>query len=232
MPGDEAEKEIKIAPSVLAADFLKLGEEIRNVEKAGAGMIHIDVMDGSFVPNISVGVPVVESIRKATRLDLDVHLMIQDPIKYIKAFAEAGADNITVHLEACEDIFQTINEIKKYGCRAGISIKPNTGASEVMPYLKDIGMVLVMTVEPGFGGQAYIEETTKKINEIYNYIKSENLPVDIQVDGGINSETIKTASSAGANVFVAGTAVFRAPDPEKVIKELIEAAVAAKQKEC
>lgn len=222
---------VKIAPSILAADFLRLGEEINVIEKAGANMLHIDVMDGMFVPNISIGVPVVESIRKSTQLILDVHLMIVEPIRYIETFAKAGADIITVHIEACEDINKTIDKIRGCGCKAGVSIKPGTDINKVIPLLKKIDMVLVMTVEPGFGGQKYINAANDKIYNLRKYVDEMGLNVDIQVDGGINAETIKEAATAGANVFVAGTSVFRAEDPGKTVKELKEAAAMAKKEE-
>jgi len=222
---------IKIAPSILAADFMRLGEEIKAIEKAGAAMVHIDVMDGMFVPNISIGVPVVESLRKATELQLDVHLMIVEPIRYVETFARAGADVITVHLEACKDVGKTIEKIRELGCKAGVSIKPGTDADKITPWLEKLDMVLVMTVEPGFGGQKYIHEASGKIYELRRYIDEKGLDVDIQVDGGINMETIREAAAAGANIFVAGTAVFRTPDPGKTIRDLMLAAQEAMNKE-
>lgn len=215
---------IKIAPSVLSANFLYLGEDIKTCEDGGASMIHIDVMDGVFVPNISIGVPIVKAIRKATKLPLDVHLMIVDPIKYVKVFADAGADLITVHIEACDNIKETINEIRKSGCKVGVSIKPYTDIRALETVMNELDMVLVMSVEPGFGGQAYMDVATEKIAYLRKYITENNLDIDIQVDGGINKDTISIAAKAGANVFVAGTAVFDAKKPKLAINELIDLA--------
>lgn len=215
---------IKIAPSVLSADFLHLGDEILKCEQAGAAMIHIDVMDGIFVPNISIGVPIVSAIRRATELPLDVHLMIVNPIKYIKVFADAGADIITVHYEACDNLEETIDEIKKCGCLVGVSVKPYTDIRAIGSIMHKIDMVLIMSVEPGFGGQQYMDVATSKMKKLREYISKNNLNIDIQVDGGINKETIKVAASAGANVFVAGTAVFKAENPSLAIEQLTEIA--------
>ena len=213
---------IKISPSVLASDFSNLGEESIRMEKAGANYLHLDVMDGHFVPNISFGAPVIASIRKHTSLVFDVHLMISDPLKYAEDFAKAGADIITFHLESDSDTEQTIEKIRSLGCKVGISLKPKTPASAVFEYLDRLDMVLVMTVEPGFGGQSFMSDMLPKIEEIKGEINKRKLKVDIQVDGGVDENTISLCSKAGANVFVAGSAIFKAPDAKEKISKLIE----------
>jgi ribulose-phosphate 3-epimerase len=207
--------ELLIAPSILAADFAKLGDEIARIEDAGADIIHIDVMDGHFVPNISMGPPVIKSIRKVTKLPFDVHLMISDPIDYIKAFADAGADLITFHIESNGDPLKTICEIRNAGCEVGISLKPKTSASLILPFLDKVDLVLVMSVEPGFGGQSFMEDMMPKVCEIRKAIDAENLPVHLEIDGGIDENTVKTAYEAGANMMVAGTSVLRHPNGAK-----------------
>lgn len=208
--------EIKISPSVLAADFANLENELKKCEKAE--MIHLDVMDGHFVPNISIGIPVIAALNKVCDKVFDVHLMISHPKKYINDFAQAGADIITFHAECDDDIEETIDEIISCGCKAGLAIKPNTPAEAVYPYLDKLSMVLVMTVEPGFGGQSFMESTMPKLSQI-----REKAPeIDIQVDGGINPDTIKIAAAAGANVFVAGSAVFKSENPGQTINKLKE----------
>ena len=197
-----------LAPSILSADFGKLGEDIRAVEKAGAQYLHIDVMDGLFVPSISFGMPVIKSIRKETELFFDVHLMIVDPLRYIEDFAASGADGITFHLEAAKDPGAVIEKIRACGKKVGISVKPGTEFSEVIPFLDRVDMLLIMTVEPGFGGQKYIEAMTDKIRAAREYIDAHDLPVLIEVDGGIGTGTAQTAAQAGAEVLVAGSAVF------------------------
>ncbi len=211
---------IKIAPSILAADFSRLGEEIREIEEAGADLLHIDVMDGHFVPNITIGVPVVASLKGATRLPLDVHLMIDNPGKFIKPFARAGADMITFHLEVIPEPGEILKAIKGYGVKAGLALNPSTPLVKLAPVLKGLDMVLLMTVNPGFGGQAFMPEVIPKIRELRKIIEERNLPVDIEVDGGINKETARQVISAGANVLVAGTAVFSGQDRKSNLQAL------------
>lgn len=198
-----------LSPSILAADFTRLGEQIREVENAGARYLHIDVMDGVFVPSISYGMPVISSIRKCTDLFFDVHLMIQKPERYIREFSESGADLINFHLEADVDARSIIYGIKDLGKKAGITIKPATSARSVKPYLGLVDMVLVMTVEPGFGGQKLMPHCLDKVGEIRSMAEEMGHPVDIEVDGGITEENVGEAVAAGANVIVAGSAVFR-----------------------
>ena len=211
---------IKISPSVLASDFSALGAEAKRMENCGADYLHLDVMDGRFVPNITFGAPVIGSIRNKTDLVFDVHLMIDTPLDYIEDFKKSGADIIVFHIESSSPVQETIDKIISCGCRAGISVKPKTPVEEVFPYLDKLDMVLVMTVEPGFGGQSFMYETMDKIKTLRSEIKRRGLSTDIQVDGGINSKTVETAAAAGANVFVAGSAVFGAEDATKAIDEL------------
>lgn len=197
-----------LCPSILSADFNRLGQQIQTLEEESVKWLHIDVMDGDFVPSISFGMPVIRSIRKESRMFFDVHLMVSAPERYIQDFADCGADSITVHAEACEDLERAIELIHDAGVKAGVSIKPATPVNDISHLLSDVDMVLVMTVQPGFGGQKYIEDCTEKIQELRELIQQENLDVDIQVDGGINDETIETVMKAGANLLVAGSYVF------------------------
>lgn len=206
-----------LAPSMLSADFKELGNEIRTIEENGAAYLHFDVMDGIFVPSISFGMPVLKSIRPATNLVCDVHLMITEPIRYIEDFAKAGADLITIHLEACEDVDATIEKIRACGCRAGLSIKPKTPVHALLPYLDKIDMVLIMSVEPGFGGQKFIPESLEKIAETKRLIDEKRIAVDIQVDGGIYTHNMEDVLRAGANIIVAGSAVFNGDTKQNTI---------------
>jgi ribulose-phosphate 3-epimerase len=215
---------IRIAPSILSANFAALGDDIRKVEEAGAQLIHVDVMDGHFVPNITIGPPVVKSIRKATKLPLDVHLMISDPDKYIPAFAEAGADMLTVHAEATVHLDRTLNFIRSQRVGVGVSINPATPVSTVQHALGLADMLLIMTVNPGFGGQKFIPYTLEKIREARQVIENRRYACVIEVDGGIDSETLPDVVRAGAEVLVAGSAIFHAPDPARKIKEMLEIA--------
>ncbi len=199
----------KLSPSILAADFWSLGEEIRRVEQEGASYLHIDVMDGVFVPSISFGIPVLQSIRPQTKLFLDVHLMIERPERYIKEFAESGADLINFHIEATEDVEGTINAIRAMGKKVGVTIKPDTPASAVEPYLDKVDMVLVMTVEPGFGGQELLPGCLEKVRQVRSMARERGLDTDIEVDGGIRLDNVEKVLEAGANVIVTGSAVFK-----------------------
>lgn len=215
---------IKIAPSILASDFSRLGEEIMKIDRAGADYIHIDVMDGHFVPNITIGPPVVKGLRKTTRRIFDVHLMIENPDNYIDAFASAGADIICVHVECCPHLNRTIQKIRQSGAKAAVALNPATSLSTVDWILGDIDMVLLMTVNPGFGGQAFIESMTEKVKELRNICIRKGLKLDIEVDGGIDPGNIYKITEAGANVIVAGSTIFNAPDTAEIIKSLREKA--------
>ncbi len=199
---------IKISPSMLSCDFSKIGEEAQKIALSGADMLHLDVMDGHFVPNITFGAPVIKSIREKTDIIFDVHLMISDPLKYAEDFVKSGADIITFHVESDSDISDTIEKIKSLSCKVGLSVKPATPIEAVFPFLDKIDMALVMTVEPGFGGQKFMEDMMPKIVSLKKETEKTGNNIDIQVDGGISADTIATARKAGANVFVAGSAVF------------------------
>ena len=207
---------LKIAPSLLAADFAHLADEVAKVEKADCDLLHIDVMDGHFVPNITVGPVIVSAIRKITKLFLDTHLMIEHPEKYVKNFADAGSDGITIHAEACPgNLGEVIAQIRSLGVRCGVSLRPPTPLTAIEKHLKDLDLVLLMTVEPGFGGQSFMADVMPKVKEL-----RKKFDKDIQVDGGINPETGRIAVAAGANVLVAGTAIFGKADVSKAIRDL------------
>ena len=207
-----------LSPSILSADFTKLGEEIETIDNAGAEYIHVDVMDGMFVPSISYGMPVIKSIRKSTGKVFDVHLMISEPIRYIADFAASGVDMITVHVEACSDVVATIEKIREYKLKVGITLNPDTPVSAIKPYLNRVDMVLIMSVNPGFGGQKFITSSVDKIKEVKRLRDELNLSYDIEVDGGINIDNLATVLEAGANVIVAGSAIFRGDAAENVKK--------------
>ncbi len=217
-----SERKNILSPSILSADFARLGEQIKEADEAGAEYIHIDVMDGVFVPSISFGMPLIRSIRKVTKRVFDVHLMIVEPERYVKEFAACGSDSITFHLEATEDAEATINLIKSLGCRAGMSIKPKTPVEAVRKYLSKLDMLLVMTVEPGFGGQQYIPESTERVRRVREMADEMGVDIDIQVDGGITVDNAKLVLDAGANIIVAGSAVFGGNITENVKGYLAE----------
>ncbi|GLY10532.1 ribulose-phosphate 3-epimerase [Pseudobacillus badius] len=211
---------VKIAPSILSANFAKLGEEIKEVEAGGADWIHVDVMDGHFVPNITIGPLIVEAVRPVTTLPLDVHLMIENPDLYIEAFAKAGADYITVHAEACPHLHRTIQLIRSFGVKPGIVLNPATPASVLEYIIEDIDLVLLMTVNPGFGGQSFIHSVVPKIQEVKQMITEKGLDVLIEIDGGVNTETAKLCTDAGADVLVAGSAVYNKADRKQAITDI------------
>ncbi|MGB6680663.1 MAG: ribulose-phosphate 3-epimerase [Candidatus Bathyarchaeia archaeon] len=214
---------IKIAPSILAANFSKLAEEVKEVEQAGAKLIHIDVMDGHFVPNITMGPIVVEALRPVTKLPLDVHLMIENPDNYIESFAKAGADYITVHVEACSHLHRTIQLIRSFGVKPGVVLNPHTPIESIQHVLEDIDMVLFMTVNPGFGGQKFIHSVIPKIKQLADIIKEKDLSIEIEIDGGINAETIVPCAEAGATIFVAGSAIYSKTDRSKALQDIQQA---------
>jgi ribulose-phosphate 3-epimerase len=199
---------IKISPSILSADFSILGEEIKSLEKAGADLIHVDVMDGHFVPNITMGPPIIKMVRKFTKLPFDVHLMISPVEKYIKAFADAGSDIITIHPEATDNLKRAVTTIKSLGKKAGVSLNPKTPISALMDVINEIDLILIMSVNPGFGGQSFMSEVLPKVKELRQIINGKKLKIDIEIDGGINFETAPLAVKAGANILVSGTTIF------------------------
>ena len=207
-----------LSQSILAADFKVLGQEMKKTEENGAAYIHFDVMDGMFVPSISFGMPVLASIHDATEQFMDAHLMVQEPIRYVEAFQKAGADYVTVHLEACEDVKTTLDKIHACGMKAGLAVNPETDVKELVPYMEDVEMILIMSVQPGFGGQKFIPESLDKIREVRAMLNEKNLETDIQVDGGIYVENVREVLDAGANVIVAGSAVFRGDAGENTAK--------------
>lgn len=215
---------IYIAPSMLAANFSTLAEEIKKIEDGGANYLHLDIMDGVFVPNISFGPCVISSIRPVSKLFFDVHLMIMEPIRYIDDYIAAGADSITVHLESCENVREALEHIRSKEVKAGLAISPDTPWESVIPYLDLVDMVLIMTVNPGFGGQSIIYGCLDKVKALRKYLEEHELSVDIQVDGGINEKNVGLAVSAGANVIVAGSAIFKAPRPKLAIANMREIA--------
>ena len=213
-----------LAPSILSADFKNLGSQLKEISESGAEYVHIDVMDGLFVPSISFGMPVIKSIRQATDRVFDVHLMIEEPVRYISEFKEAGADIITVHYEACKDVEDTLKKIKDAGLKAGLSIKPKTDTSVVKEFLPLCDMILLMSVEPGFGGQKFIENSVERAAELKKIIDASPYDIDLEIDGGINLQNVKTVLDAGVNVIVAGSAVFKSPgENTKKFMEILNA---------
>lgn len=210
-----------VSPSILSADFANLERDVRKVEQAGADWIHIDVMDGHFVPNITIGAPVVKSLRKVTKMPIDVHLMIENPEKYIKDFVDAGSDYITIHYEAVNNVKDTIDRIKVLGVKAGVSIKPGTPASVLEKFIPDLDLILIMTVEPGFGGQKFMTDCLPKISEVRNMLDKYDLSrTVIEIDGGIDNKTSKLALEAGANALVAGSYIYNSPDIKAAVESL------------
>jgi ribulose-phosphate 3-epimerase len=216
--------EHKIAPSILSADFARLGEEIRRVEEAGADLIHFDVMDGHFVPNLSIGVPVLKSLRKITRLPLDAHLMISEPARFLRAFVEAGANSISVHAEVCDDLPGIAVRIRELGARASVAINPETPVERVLAAAEHLDMILVMSVHPGFGGQGFIAESVEKLRAVRREIERRGLKVDVEVDGGVKIDNIGAVAEAGANVFVSGSGIFGYENYRKIIADMRERA--------
>jgi ribulose-phosphate 3-epimerase len=210
----------KIAPSILSADFSRLAEEVRAVEKAGADVIHVDVMDGHFVPNITIGPLVVQGLKKLTSLPLDVHLMIENPERYVEVFAQAGSDWITIHAEVCPNLKRMIRKVRQLNARPGIVLKPATPLKKLFPVLDDIDLVLIMSVNPGFGGQSFIPATLKKIERLRKIVDQNRYPLEIEVDGGVKVENIREVSMAGGDIFVVGTGIFKTENYEETIRKL------------
>ena len=210
----------KIAPSVLSADFARLGEEVAEVERAGADMIHFDVMDGHFVPNLSIGIPVLESLRKVTSLPLDAHLMIENPERYVEVFVKAGANSVSVHAEVCKDIPAMAKRLHDLGARASIGINPETDVQRVLPFAAQLDMILIMSIHPGFGGQEFIPAALEKLRAVRRELDRRALKVDIEIDGGVKLDNIAEVKAAGANVFVSGSGIFGHGDYRKVVKEM------------
>lgn len=221
---------IKIAPSILAADFSKLAEEVKEVEKAGAELIHIDVMDGHFVPNITMGAIVVEALRPVTELPLDVHLMIENPDVYIEQFAKAGADYLTVHVEACTHLHRTLQLIRSTGVKSGVVLNPHTPIESILHVLDEVDLVLFMTVNPGFGGQKFIHSVLPKVEKLAGIIKERQLPIEIEIDGGVDEETIVPCVQAGATILVAGSAIYSKENRAEALQRIKAAGEGALEK--
>ena len=213
-------RQYKIAPSILSADFARLGEEVRNIEHAGADLIHFDVMDGHFVPNLSFGIPVLESVRKITSLPLDVHLMIENPERYLESFVHAGANSISVHAEVCEHIPEIANRMHQLGIHASMAINPETEPNKVLDAAADLDMILVMSVHPGFGGQGFIHEAVGKVASIRRELERRNIEIDVEIDGGIKIDNIREVAEAGANVFVSGSGIFCHRNYTEIIRQM------------
>jgi ribulose-phosphate 3-epimerase len=214
------DREDKIAPSVLSADFARLGDEVAHVERAGADMIHFDVMDGHFVPNLSIGIPVLESLRKVTRLPLDAHLMIDNPERYVEVFVKSGANSVSVHAEVCKDIPAMAKRLHDLGARASVGVNPETDVQRVLPFAEHLDMILIMSVHPGFGGQEFIPAALEKLRAVRRELDRRGLKVDIEIDGGVKLDNIAEVKAAGANVFVSGSGIFGQGDYRKVVKEM------------
>ncbi|MFA5205998.1 MAG: ribulose-phosphate 3-epimerase [Lentisphaeria bacterium] len=211
---------VRVAPSLLAADFARLAEEVRRVAEAGAEVLHLDIMDGHFVPNLTIGPALVEALRKTTTLPFDVHLMVSHPSRFVTPFAEAGADGITFHVECADPVTETLAQIRAAGCATGLSVRPKTPATALLPWLNQLDLVLVMTVEPGYGGQAFMPDMLPKIRDLRQAIDRTGRPVHLEVDGGVGPKNVAEVVAAGANLLVAGTSVFRAADPAAAIRTL------------